>query len=94
MPDDLYAGDSPYQINRTPKRQYFSRADKSGTFSKDFLAFVMYHNGPMRAGILGSYGSYHIGPESQLVQYERSGILLLKFRSCPRTPSCFMAPHS
>ncbi len=64
--DDLYSGDSPYQMNHTPKRQYFSRADKSGTFSKDFLAFLVYHSGPMRAGILGSYGSYHIGPEAQL----------------------------
>ncbi len=47
--------------------QYFSRADRSGTFSKDFLAFVTYSQGPLFAGILGCYGSYHIGPEAVLV---------------------------
>lgn len=47
--------------------QYFSRADKSGSFSKDALAFVNYHCGSVRAGILAAYGSYHIGPEAVLV---------------------------
>lgn len=47
--------------------QYFSRADGSGSFSKDFLAFLVYHSGPLTAGILGSYGSYHIGPEALLI---------------------------
>ncbi|MBI5248028.1 MAG: hypothetical protein HY912_00915 [Desulfomonile tiedjei] len=47
--------------------QYFSRADGSGSFSKDFLAFVVYHGGPISAGILGSYGAYHIGPEALLI---------------------------
>ena len=58
-----YADDDPYNLNG---RQYFSRADRSGTFIKDVLAFMVYHSGPMRAGILGSYGSYHIGPEALL----------------------------
>ena len=44
--------------------QYYSRADGGGTFSKDFLAFVQYMNGPLHMGILGTYGSYHIGPEA------------------------------
>ncbi len=44
--------------------QYYSRADGGGRFSKDFLAFVQYMNGPLHLGILGSYGSYHIGPEA------------------------------
>jgi len=47
--------------------QYFSRADSSGTFSKDFLLFMTYSNGPITAGVLGSYGSYHIGPEALLI---------------------------
>ena len=47
--------------------QYFSRADKGGTFSKDFLAFAVYRNGPFEAGVLGSYGSYHIGSEALLI---------------------------
>ena len=44
--------------------QYYSRADGGGTFSKDFAAFVQYMNGPLHMGILGTYGSYHIGPEA------------------------------
>jgi hypothetical protein len=44
--------------------QYYSRADNGGTFSKDFLVFVSYLSGPLQTGILGSYGSYHIGPEA------------------------------
>ena len=44
--------------------QYYSRADGGGTFSKDFLAYIQYSNGPLNCGILGSYGSYHIGPEA------------------------------
>ena len=47
--------------------QYFSRADSIGTFSKDLLAFVTYHVGPVNAGILGSYSVYHIGPEALLI---------------------------
>ncbi|MFH0822736.1 MAG: hypothetical protein V2B18_08280 [Pseudomonadota bacterium] len=47
--------------------QYFSRADKSGSFSKDVLAFVNFFGGPVNAGILAAYGSYHIGPEAVLV---------------------------
>ncbi len=59
----------PYDlITVTPgiSRQYFSRADKSGTTSTDVLAFVTYSNGPLHAGILGNYGSFHIGPEAPL----------------------------
>jgi hypothetical protein len=59
----VYPG-QPDGVN--PQRQYFSRADGSGSFSKDLLAFLMYHSGPLSAGILGSYGAYHIGPEAQL----------------------------
>ncbi len=55
------AGTDPY------RGQYFSRADKAGAFSKDFLAFVQYSSGPVRAGVLGAYGSYHIGPEALLI---------------------------
>jgi hypothetical protein len=65
--DATYGYGDPYDLGGN---QYFSRADRSGTFSKDFLAFVVYHSGPMRAGILGSYGSYHIGPEARLQQPE------------------------
>jgi len=49
--------------------QYYSRADRSGSFSNDVLAYVTYSNGPVSAGILGAYGSYHIGPEAVL-QYQ------------------------
>lgn len=61
---EAYADDNPY--NNFPE-QYFSRADRSGSFSKDFLGFIMYHNGAVRAGVIGSYGGYHIGPEAQLI---------------------------
>lgn len=68
-----FEGDAPYSISVYPgqpggvTRQYFSRADGSGSFSKDFLAFIVYNCGPMKAGILGSVGAYHIGPEAELI---------------------------
>ncbi|MDA8407812.1 MAG: hypothetical protein M0T73_13280, partial [Deltaproteobacteria bacterium] len=46
--------------------QFYSRADRSGSFSNDVLAYVTYSSGPLTAGILGAYGSYHIGPEALL----------------------------
>lgn len=45
---------------------YYSSADRSGQFSKDFLGFVTYSNGPLKAGLLAAIGSYHIGPEATL----------------------------
>ncbi len=48
------------------RRGYFSSADRSGQFSKDFLGFVTYSYGQLKAGVLGSVGSYHIGPEAVL----------------------------
>ena len=59
----------PYDlITVTPgiSRQYFSRADKSGTLSTDILAYVTYSNGPLQAGVIGNYGTFHIGPEAPL----------------------------
>ncbi len=46
--------------------QYFSRADSSGSMAKDFLLFLNYHSGPLNMGVLGSFMSYHIGPEALL----------------------------
>ncbi len=44
--------------------QYFSRADGGGTFSRDVLGFIQYQDGASQLGALGSYGSFHIGPEA------------------------------
>ncbi len=49
-----------------PVREYFSRGDKSGSQSRDFLGYVVYHAGPVQAGVMGVLGSYHIGPEANL----------------------------
>ncbi|MFH0826107.1 MAG: hypothetical protein V2B18_25430, partial [Pseudomonadota bacterium] len=46
--------------------QYYSRADIGGSTAKDFLAFLNYHAGPMNMGLLGSFVSYHVGPEAVL----------------------------
>ncbi len=53
----------PYNLDG---RQYYNRSDKSGSFSTDVLSFVTYSSGPVQAGVLGVYGSFHIGPESRL----------------------------
>jgi hypothetical protein len=45
---------------------YFNIGDKSGSHIGDLLAFVVYNNGPLQAGILGSYSKFHIGPEAAL----------------------------
>jgi hypothetical protein len=68
IPSQAALGDPYDLITVTPgiSRQYFSRADKSGTLSTDVLAFVTYSNGPLHAGISGNYGSFHIGPEAPL----------------------------
>lgn len=51
----------------TTHGQYFSRADRSGAFSRDFLAFLSYSRGPLQVGLLGAFGAYHIGPEALLI---------------------------
>jgi hypothetical protein len=56
----------PDDATRQPSGQYYSRADRSGAFSNDFLVYLNYSNGPVSAGVLGAYGSYHIGPEANL----------------------------
>jgi hypothetical protein len=65
----LFGGPSyypdPYDLLPQVPR-YYSRADRSGTLSTDLLAFVTYASGPMEAGILGSFGRYHMGPEAAL----------------------------
>ncbi|MBI4963418.1 MAG: hypothetical protein HY913_09080 [Desulfomonile tiedjei] len=71
----LFGGDDYFNLPIYPltvpltvaNGQYFSRADSSGTFSKDFLLFMTYSQGPITAGVLGSYGGYHIGPEALLI---------------------------
>ncbi len=69
-----FAEQDPYNLpgyattgGNIQRGQYFSRADKGGTFSSDVLAFLTYANGPLNAGILASYGSYHIGSEALLI---------------------------
>lgn len=51
----------------TTPGQYFSRADRSGSFSKDFLFFISYSSGPLQLGALASFGAYRIGPEALLL---------------------------
>ncbi len=53
----------PYDLNG---RQYYNHSEKSGSLSRDFLGFVRYSQGPLQAGVIGNYGSFHIGPESRL----------------------------
>jgi hypothetical protein len=65
-PYNLPAYVDPYDDTRTRSGEYYSRADRSGAFSNDFLAYVTYSNGPISMGILGAYGSYHVGPEANL----------------------------
>lgn len=58
--------DTPYYPEIDHKCGYYSSADRSGQFSKDFLGFVTYSNGPLKAGVLAAPGSYHLGPEDLL----------------------------
>ncbi|MGO8820766.1 MAG: hypothetical protein ACLQO6_06000 [Desulfomonilaceae bacterium] len=57
--------------------QFYSRADRSGSFANDVLAYMTYSSGPFMAGILGVYGSYHIGPEALLQTTESKTRLLV-----------------
>ncbi|MBI5569058.1 MAG: hypothetical protein HY914_03850 [Desulfomonile tiedjei] len=45
---------------------YFNHADKSGALRMDLVAYGVYNNGPLQMGVLGSYGTYHRGPEATL----------------------------
>ena len=47
--------------------QYFNLGDKSDSHIKDLMAFVVYNNGPLQAGVLAAYGDYHVGPEALLL---------------------------
>ncbi len=69
-----YAGDDLFDLPSYPTGtgvsipgQYFSRSDRSGSLSKDLVAYVHYSTGPLTAGIIGSMGAFHIGPEALLV---------------------------
>ncbi|MBI4962690.1 MAG: hypothetical protein HY913_05375 [Desulfomonile tiedjei] len=53
----------PYDLVVAP---YFNHADKSGGLIKDLLAYVVYNNGPVQAGIMAAGSSLHIGPEGPL----------------------------
>lgn len=67
-PYDLPIFSRPADVDDpTVPAQYYSRADRSGAFSNDFLAYVTYSNGPVSVGLLGAYGSYHVGPEAVLL---------------------------
>ncbi len=65
-PYDLPHYTDAHGTTQVPSGQYFSRADRSGSFSNDFLVYLNYSNGPVSAGVLGAYGSFHIGPECDL----------------------------
>ncbi len=45
---------------------YFNHADKSGVLGIDLVAYMVYNNGPLQAGILAAGSRYHIGPEAFL----------------------------
>ncbi|MCX5873004.1 MAG: hypothetical protein NTY51_07185, partial [Deltaproteobacteria bacterium] len=62
-----YGYDDGSLVHRTQLRQYFSRADGRGSISNNFLAFLMYSSGSVSAGVLGSYGTDHVGPEAVLL---------------------------
>jgi hypothetical protein len=75
-PYDLPVYVDPDDDRRTPSGEYYSRADRSGAFSNDFLAYVTYSNGPLSAGILSAYGSYHVGPEADLRAPDESPLIV------------------
>ena len=45
---------------------YFNHADKNGVLNVDLVSYGIYNNGPLQVGVLGSYGTYHRGPEATL----------------------------
>jgi hypothetical protein len=65
-PYDLPHYTDTHGTTQIPSGQYFSRADRSGAFSNDFLVYLNYSNGPVSAGALCAYGTFHIGPECDL----------------------------
>ncbi|MDQ1240485.1 MAG: hypothetical protein QG577_2671 [Thermodesulfobacteriota bacterium] len=60
-----------YSDIATTPGQYYSHADRSGSFSRDFQAFLSYSSGPLQVGILGAVGAYHIGHEAILIDLTR-----------------------
>ncbi len=56
----------PYDLVIFGVEPYFNFADNSGVLAFDMLAYTVYNNGPMQAGILGAFSNYHIGPEGFL----------------------------
>ena len=64
-----------HNLIQTYYHDYYSAADTSGTFSRDFLGFVTYSSGNLKAGALAAVGAYHIGPEAVLNDGVRSNRL-------------------
>ena len=62
VPQTAVFGD-PYDLIVAP---YYSQAEKKGSPFLEVLGFINYSNGPLQAGILGSYSSYSISPEARL----------------------------
>ncbi len=56
----------PYDLAIFGVQPYFNFTDNSGALIYDTLAYTMYNSGPVQMGILGAFGSYHIGPEGVL----------------------------
>jgi hypothetical protein len=65
----------------TTPGQYYSHADRSGTFARDFLAFVSYSSGSLQIGVLGAFGAYHIGPEALLIDVSADDDPLIPLKS-------------
>ena len=93
-PYDLPGYIDPDDNTNKPSGQYYSRADRSGAFSNDFLVYLNYSIGPVSAGVLGAYGSYHIGPEANL-RGPGAGYIHQRYSQslCPWMRICSTGPY-
>ena len=72
QPDNPFRQDQPdNSIPRAPDNPYYNPVDTNAVLALSPVAFLTYDAGPLSAGIVAEYFSYHRGPESQHLQSAR-----------------------
>jgi len=73
QPDNPFKQDQPNNYTPgPPDNPYFNPLDMNAVLALSPVAFLTYHAGPLSAGIVAEYFSYHRGPESQRLQTDRA----------------------
>jgi hypothetical protein len=72
QPDNPFRQDQPNNsIPQPPDNPYYNPLDTNAVLALSPVAFLTYDSGPLSAGMVSEYFTYHRGPESQRLQADR-----------------------